>query len=66
MNKLLLKILFGILMLSPFLTYGHEGHGVATEGVRHYLLSPGHSIPVVLVLCVGIYLIQRKFAKKSA
>jgi len=64
MKKIVWTIAF-ILTSIPLTTFAHEGHGVVNTGPAHYMLAPGHILPIVLVLAVGVYFIRRWAIKKA-
>ena len=52
------------LMLIPFVTMAHEGHGLVNTGPAHYL-SPEHVLPIVLFVAVAGFFISKKVIKKT-
>ena len=51
-------LLQAALMSLPLITQAHDGHGFfhGTE-FAHYLSSPGHAVPLVLVVAASVALI---------
>ena len=56
-------ILASLVVLSPIALYAHEGHGV--NGPAHYVTSPEHALPVVLVLAIIGYFVGKRIFKKA-
>jgi len=65
MKALSVKLAVFFLMMSPTLAFGHEGHGTDPTIITHYLLSPAHLLPSLLILG-GILFFVIKFIRKKA
>lgn len=59
LTKLNLVAFFALL---PLFSFAHEGHGVASgASMTHYLLSPIHAIPIIVIVAVvAIYFYRKK------
>lgn len=64
MRNFFRKLFILFLIISPISLWAHEGHGIVEYGPAHYLLSPEHSILLVVVVWGLILLINRVFARK--
>jgi len=63
--KKLVWTITSFLTLLPFATIAHEGHGVVNVGPAHYVLTPEHGLPIVVVAAVAGYFIGKKILKKT-
>lgn len=56
---------FALLLLTPALVHAHPGHGASNgHDFLHYLLSPEHTGPAILLLvAVSLFLMLRNPAK---
>ena len=62
MHKIMPKALSLLLILTPLVTVGHEGHGI--NGPAHYILSLEHAVPIVLVIWSVVFIVSRKLKKQ--
>ena len=62
MKKFVLT-LASLMVLIPMASFAHEGHGV--HGPAHYVTSPEHAMPVVLILAIAAYFVRKRFFKKA-
>ncbi len=61
-----LKILVLIVIsLNSVMLFAHPGHGNHTgHSLLHYITSPMHVLPLILVVGVGIFLLVQRHMKK--
>lgn len=62
-NFIKLFIVF-IITLSPYSLLAHPGHGGhSSDSILHYIATPTHLTPLLLLAGIGIYFMVRKIQK---
>lgn len=61
------KMLLTALLSWPLIAMAHDGHG-AFQGhqIEHYVISPGHAVPLILVTVAFLLLIAYRQWKRAA
>ena len=66
MKSLKIALFTVVALVSPFISFAHEGHGVVNDSsILHYLSSSLHLAPVLIVAGIAVFFIVRKKRKAS-
>ncbi|RLD25489.1 MAG: hypothetical protein DRI54_04755 [Bacteroidetes bacterium] len=66
MKSLKIALFTVVALVSPFVSFAHEGHGVVNDSsVLHYLSSSLHLAPVLMVAAVAVFFVIRYKRKAS-
>ena len=67
MKSLKIALFTVVALVSPFISFAHEGHGVVNDSsILHYLSSSLHLAPVIIVAGIAVFFVIRNKRKASA